>query len=91
MDNVLVCWLGNTDLKAAQGDLAAGLGPIGRAVAARPFDAIHLLSDYPASRSAPTPPGSGSRLPPRCGCAPRPPPEPGQEVQYRWGSLPAGS
>ncbi|MEW6489800.1 MAG: hypothetical protein AB1578_18065 [Thermodesulfobacteriota bacterium] len=53
MADVLVCWLGNTDLKAAQGDPAAGLGPIGRAVAARPFGAVHLLSDYPKSRFAP--------------------------------------
>ncbi|MEW6490797.1 MAG: AAA family ATPase, partial [Thermodesulfobacteriota bacterium] len=53
MADVLVCWIGNTDLKAAVGDPAAGLGPIGRAVAARPFDAVHLLSDYPDSRSAP--------------------------------------
>lgn len=52
MGEVLVCWLGNTDLRAAEGDAAAGLGPIGQAVTQRSFDAVHLLSDYSAPRSA---------------------------------------
>lgn len=51
MADVLVCWLGNTDLKAAEGEPAAGLGPIGQAVTQRSFDAVQLLSDYPEVRS----------------------------------------
>jgi len=43
---VLMSWIGNTDLKAAQGIKDAGEGPIGQAVASRSFDLIVLLSDH---------------------------------------------
>ena len=42
----LVCWIGNTDLKASRGELEAGQGPIGKAVAAYSYDQIVLLCDY---------------------------------------------
>jgi DNA-binding NtrC family response regulator len=44
---VLVCWIGNTDLRAAQGDAAAGAGPIGQALQSLEFDQVVLLSNYP--------------------------------------------
>lgn len=45
--HVLVCWIGNTDLKAAEGKSDVGLGPIAQAVQARQFDSVLLLSDHP--------------------------------------------
>jgi len=47
----LLAWIGNTDLRAAAGDPAAGLGPIGQAVGARPFDKVVLLSDFPLEKT----------------------------------------
>jgi DNA-binding NtrC family response regulator len=47
-----VCWIGNTDLQAAQGDAAAGEGPIGQALRKREFDQVVLLSNYPAKDNA---------------------------------------
>lgn len=44
-DPVLVCWVGHTDLRAAEGLAEAGLGPIGQAVAARGFRRVRLLGD----------------------------------------------
>lgn len=41
----LLAWIGNTDLRAARGELGDGLGPIANAVTQREFDEIHLLSD----------------------------------------------
>lgn len=46
---VLISWIGKTDLDASRGEPKAGEGPIGQAVAARPFDRLVLLSDYPKS------------------------------------------
>lgn len=43
---ILVCWIGNTDLKASRDELEAGQGPIGQAVAASSYDQIVLLSDF---------------------------------------------
>lgn len=43
---LLMCWIGNTDLKASRGDKDAGKGPIRQALEARAFDEIVLLSDY---------------------------------------------
>ena len=40
------CWIGRTDLRAAAGERATGLGPIGQAVEARQFSETHLLCDY---------------------------------------------
>lgn len=41
-----MCWVGVSDLRASRGEIE-GLGPIANAVAARAFDAVHLLADYP--------------------------------------------
>ena len=49
MSRVLVSWVGATDLKAAKGELTAGLGPVAQAVTVRTFDQIVLLSDYEKS------------------------------------------
>ncbi|MBK9974270.1 MAG: sigma 54-interacting transcriptional regulator [Planctomycetes bacterium] len=46
MPNVLVAWLGNTDLKAVSDSESVGLGPIAQAVESRPFDRAVLLSDH---------------------------------------------
>ena len=43
---ILVAWLGNTDLRASGNELGGELGPIGQAVQARDFDAVHLLTDH---------------------------------------------
>ncbi len=43
---ILVCWIGNTDIKASAGELGVDLGPIAQAAQARPFDLILLLSDH---------------------------------------------
>ena len=44
----LVTWIGRTDLNAVTRPDEAGLGPIGQAVAAREFERVDLLCDYPA-------------------------------------------
>lgn len=46
MSAVLLAWLGQTDLDCARG-LRPGPGPIASVVAARRFDALVLLSNYP--------------------------------------------
>lgn len=51
--NFLVAWIGRTDLKAAAGEPDAGLGPIAQGVQAGSYDAIYLLSDFPAAESKP--------------------------------------
>ncbi len=48
---MLLAWIGQTDLDCASGD-RTGRGPIGSVVAARPFDALVLLSNYPATQNA---------------------------------------
>lgn len=50
--NILVTWIGQTDLNAAAGEEHAGLGPVGQAVTQRSFDLIVLLSNYPKKESA---------------------------------------
>jgi len=47
----LVAWIGRTDLKAAAGELDAGVGPIAQGVLAGSYDAIYLLSDFPAAEA----------------------------------------
>ena len=47
MARVLLAWLGNTDLKAAAGELV-GDGPIAQALQARQFDQLVLLDDQKA-------------------------------------------
>jgi DNA-binding NtrC family response regulator len=46
MARALVCWIGNTDLRAAEGQLGDDLGPIGFALKNRPQDHVLLLSNY---------------------------------------------
>jgi DNA-binding NtrC family response regulator len=43
---VLVAWIGNTDLRVSRGELRDSLGPIGLAVRERKFPKVHLLSDH---------------------------------------------
>jgi len=43
---ILFAWIGNTDLKAARGELKGELGPIAMALAARSFSHIILISNY---------------------------------------------
>ena len=45
MTDVLVCWLGKTDIRASRGETASELGPIGQAARVRRFDEIFLLCD----------------------------------------------
>ena len=42
---ILLAWIGHTDLRAAQGELANEFGPIGQAVRKRGFSHIYLLSN----------------------------------------------
>lgn len=51
MGKVLIAWIGHTDLRAAAGEPEAGVGPIGQAVAAREFDRIALISNYPKAQA----------------------------------------
>jgi DNA-binding NtrC family response regulator len=51
MASLLVTWVGITDLRAAEGDPGAGLGPIAQGVDAFAFDEVHLLSDVDAGRT----------------------------------------
>lgn len=52
MPRILVCWVGNTDLKASRGEIE-GVGPIANALAARAFDVVQLLADYPKREVGP--------------------------------------
>ena len=47
----LVGWIGHADLKAAEGETGAGIGPIAQAVAFKDFARIVLLSGYPEDRT----------------------------------------
>jgi len=49
---VLVCWIGATDLRAAEGAIEDA-GPVGQAVTAREFDHVYLVCDYPPERAEP--------------------------------------
>jgi len=51
LSNILVTWLGRTDLKAAAGETEAGLGPIAQGVLAGNYDAVYLLSDFSETES----------------------------------------
>jgi len=51
MVNLLVAWVGRTDLQASIGTAEAGLGPIGQAVKKRAFDEVVLLSNYDKKES----------------------------------------
>ena len=45
MKKVLLCWIGDTDLRASQGD-DVGEGPIAQAVEKLGFDEVFLISNY---------------------------------------------
>jgi len=47
MTSILVSWLGRTDLRAAQGDAGAGIGPIAQALLAGRYLSVHLICDFP--------------------------------------------
>ncbi len=53
MAQILICWLGATDLKAASKNEKVGLGPIAQAAIARSYDEIALISDYGKDRTSP--------------------------------------
>jgi len=44
--NILVSWIGMTDLKAAKGFDGVGIGPIAQAVTTHLFDKVVLISNY---------------------------------------------
>ena len=46
MNKILFAWVGKTDLRASQGNLEIGLGPIGQAVSKRTFSHVILISNY---------------------------------------------
>lgn len=45
-DEILVAWIGRTDLKAVRGEDGVGPGPICQAAQAYSYSLIHLLSDF---------------------------------------------
>nr|MBC8360796.1 sigma-54-dependent Fis family transcriptional regulator [Candidatus Desulfatibia profunda] len=47
MKNILVCWIGFTDLRAVTESETIGLGPIAQAAKSKHFDEIVLISDRP--------------------------------------------
>ncbi|MBI2800023.1 MAG: sigma-54-dependent Fis family transcriptional regulator [Gammaproteobacteria bacterium] len=49
--NILLAWVGQTDLKAAIGNKEAGIGPIAQAMTQRRYDLAVLLSNYPKSET----------------------------------------
>jgi DNA-binding NtrC family response regulator len=53
MAEILICWLGATDLKAASQNEKVGLGPIAQAAIARSYDEIALINDYGKDRTSP--------------------------------------
>jgi len=52
MAQILICWVGATDLKAATEGQEVGLGPIAQAAIARSYDEIALISNYGKDRSS---------------------------------------
>lgn len=49
MSEILVAWIGRTDLRAPLEPDAIGLGPIAQAVTSLKFDEAYLLTNYPGS------------------------------------------
>ena len=52
MAQILICWLGATDLKASSENEKVGLGPIAQAAIERMYDEIVLISNYGKDRSS---------------------------------------
>ena len=53
MRQVLVTWVGRTDLRAPTETEAVGVGPIAQALDARKFDEAYLVTDYPEAKVKP--------------------------------------
>lgn len=53
MRNVLLAWIGKTDLRAPTESDQLGVGPIAQALEARSFDTAVLLADYPEEAVTP--------------------------------------
>jgi DNA-binding NtrC family response regulator len=51
--DILLCWLGITDLNAAAGKADAGLGPVGQAVADRHYAEVILLNNFEPAKADP--------------------------------------
>lgn len=45
-NQLLVAWIGRTDIKASLGDRGAGVGPIAQALGAADYHSVHLLCDF---------------------------------------------
>ncbi len=52
MPQILLSWIGNTDLRAPEEADTVGLGPIAQACAQREFAKVILLTDYPEEKIA---------------------------------------
>lgn len=46
MPQILICWIGHTDLKCSRFPTQQGLGPVGQALADGKYDEVHLLANY---------------------------------------------
>ena len=51
MAEVLICWLGATDLKASTNSEEVGIGPVAQAAISKAYDEIALISNYGKDRS----------------------------------------
>lgn len=52
MKKWLISWVGDTDHRAAEGQLAKGVGPIAAALQSEHFDVVRLLTNYSLERSS---------------------------------------
>lgn len=52
MKRILICWIGNTDLQASEGQ-DVGVGPIAQALDKREFDEVFFITDYEDTRVTP--------------------------------------
>ena len=53
MKRILICWIGNTDLRASEGVEDIGVGPIAQALESRECDEAVFITDYPNTRVKP--------------------------------------
>jgi DNA-binding NtrC family response regulator len=51
-DHILICWVGQTDLRAVAEAATNGVGPIAQAIAARAYEEAVLLCNYPEAEGA---------------------------------------
>ena len=52
MKRIMICWIGNTDLQASEGE-DVGVGPIAQALEKREFEEVFFITDYEAARVKP--------------------------------------